>query len=93
MTTQKAPMRAVGDMDKGQTKRRSRNSDGNVPNSNWNDDQAKLNWNYSNNRNENLRGREEVSHKKSQTDSFYVKELIQLLFSLEISTACSDNCW
>ena len=39
----------------------SRNTDGNVPNANWNDDNFKVNWNYSNNRNHKLRSRSEVS--------------------------------
>ena len=41
----------------------SRNSDGNVPNVNWNSDNDKLqvNWNNPDNANDNLRGRVEVS--------------------------------
>ena len=38
----------------------SRDSDGNVPNANWNDDKFRVNWNYSNNHNDNLRSRSEV---------------------------------
>ena len=43
---------------------RSRNSDGNVPNVNWNDDKLQVNWYNSDNANDNLRVREEVSQKK-----------------------------
>jgi len=42
----------------------SRNSDGNVPNANWNDGKFRVNWNYLDNRDPNLRSRQEVSHKK-----------------------------
>jgi len=38
----------------------SRNSDGNVPNVNWNDDKLKVNWYNSDNRNDNLRARAEI---------------------------------
>ena len=64
MTTQKIPMRIVGEMDEGKQKDGSRNSDGNVPNANWNDDKFQVNWNNADNRNDNLRSREEVSRKK-----------------------------
>jgi hypothetical protein len=64
VTTQKSLMRLVGDLDKSKQKCGSRNSDGNVPNSNWNDGQAKLNWYNTGNRNEDLCGREEVFHNK-----------------------------
>jgi hypothetical protein len=36
----------------------SRYSDGNVPNVNWNDDKLKVNWNNTDNANDNLRSRE-----------------------------------
>jgi hypothetical protein len=36
----------------------SRNADGNVPNANWNDSKFKVDWNYHNNQNPNLRSRE-----------------------------------
>lgn len=41
----------------------SRNSDGNVPNVNWNDSKLKVNWNRTSNSNDNLRSRSEVSNK------------------------------
>ena len=43
---------------------RSRNSDGNVPNVNWNDDKLQVNWYNSDNANDNLRVRVEVSLKE-----------------------------
>ncbi len=48
------------------SKRGSRNSDGNVPNINWNSYSDKLNVNNYNpdNFNDNIRARVEVSHKK-----------------------------
>jgi hypothetical protein len=51
----------------------SRNSDGNVPNVNWNSDNAKLqvNWNNPDNRNDNLRARAEVSTTRSQMAPFW----------------------
>lgn len=52
-------------MDRSKQKDGSRNSDGNVPNANWNDDKFQVNWNNADNRNDNLRSREEVSHKRS----------------------------
>jgi hypothetical protein len=42
----------------------SRNSDGNVPNLNWNDDGVNVNWYNLDNANDNLRARREVSKKK-----------------------------
>jgi hypothetical protein len=39
----------------------SRNSDGNVPNVNWNDDKLNVNWTNADNRDANLRARVEVS--------------------------------
>lgn len=46
----------------------SRNSDGNVPNVNWNSDNDKLqvNWYNPDNANDNLRGRSEVSKIKNK---------------------------
>ena len=43
----------------------SRNSDGDVPNVNWNDDKLKVNWNRTSNSNDNLRSRSEVSYKNT----------------------------
>lgn len=71
-TTQKSPMRLVGDTDKSKQKDGSRNSDGNVPNANWNDDKFKVNWNNPGNQNDNLRPREEVSHKKKSKQLLFV---------------------
>ena len=42
----------------------SRNSDGNVPNANWNDGKFYVNWYNADNSNSNLRAREEVSRRK-----------------------------
>jgi hypothetical protein len=39
----------------------SRNSDGNVPNANWNDGKFKVNWYNPRNANSDLRARAEVS--------------------------------
>ena len=41
----------------------SRNQDGNVPNVNWNDDKLNVNWYNTQNMNDNLRARAEVSGK------------------------------
>lgn len=62
-------------------------SDGNSANVNWNPDNEWLNVNanYSDNRNPNAGGREEVSHQKESHDSFCVKYLIQPFVILEIS--------
>ena len=68
----------------------SRNSDGNVPNANWNDSKFQVNWYNTDNRNANLRPREEVSHQRSLYGSFDVSELNQLFVCLEISTICPD---
>ena len=57
-------MRIVGDMDESKQKDGSRNSDGNVPNTNWNDSKFHVNWYNTDNRNANLRSREEVSRRK-----------------------------
>ena len=43
----------------------SRNSDGNVPRSNWNDDKFQLNWNNADNRNDNLRSRQKSRQNRS----------------------------
>jgi len=43
----------------------SRYSDGDVPNANWNDGKFRVNWYNTDNRNDNLRSREEVSHQRS----------------------------
>jgi len=56
----------------------SRNANGDVPNVNWNSDNRKLyvNWNHPDNRNDNLRARSEVSHKKEFfKNSFCVKNI------------------
>ena len=52
----------------------SRNSDGNVPNVNWNTDNRKLhvNWNNPDNRNDNLRARAEVSEQIKETSTILV---------------------
>ena len=64
--TQIALHKAVGDIDEiGQTSG-SRNSDGNVPNVNWNDDKLNVNWYNVDNANDNLRAREVASSKKSR---------------------------
>jgi len=42
----------------------SRNSDGNVPNANWNDGKFYVNWYNADNSNSNLRARVEVSRRK-----------------------------
>ena len=39
----------------------SRNSDGNVPNANWNSDKFKVNWYSPDNSNDSIRSRSEVS--------------------------------
>jgi len=39
----------------------SRNSDGNVPNVNWNDGKLNVDWNHPDDANGNLRSRAEVS--------------------------------
>ena len=44
----------------------SRCSDGDAPNVNWNDGKMKVNWNYSDNRNDNLRSRQKFLKKKFQ---------------------------
>ena len=65
MTTQKIPMRIVGEMEEIKQKDGSRYSDGDVPNANWNDGKFRVNWYNTDNRNDNLRSREEVSHQRS----------------------------
>jgi len=55
----------IGGMDGTGQNTRSRNSDGNVPNVNWNDGKLNVNWNYADNANDNLRSRAEVSMKRS----------------------------
>ena len=42
----------------------SRNSNGNVPNVNWNDDKLNVNWYNPDNANSNIRARAEVSAKE-----------------------------
>lgn len=58
-------MRIAGEMEEIRQKDGSRNSDGNVPNANWNDDKFRVNWNNTDNRNDKLRSREEVSNKRA----------------------------
>lgn len=53
-----------------QTKAGSRNSDGNVPNVNWNDDKFHVNWYNPDNSNDNLRAREVLPVYKSR---FYAR--------------------
>jgi len=53
---------APGDPDGVRQRTGSRNSNGNVPKSNWNDDKFQLNWYNSDNRNDNLRSREKFPH-------------------------------
>lgn len=48
----------------------SRYSDGNVPNVNWNDDKFQVNCNNSDNANDNLRARLEVSGRESPISDF-----------------------
>lgn len=48
----------------------SRGPDGNVLNVNWNDGKMHVNWNNSDNRNDNRRFRQEVSTKKSRYSGF-----------------------
>ncbi|MFA6136346.1 MAG: hypothetical protein WC705_03265 [Candidatus Paceibacterota bacterium] len=69
----------------------SRNLDGNVPNVNWNGSNDKLNINYynSDNSNDNLRSRTEVSREKPLYRGFS-KYFIQPFIILDISTASSD---
>lgn len=52
----------------------SRNSDGNVPNVNWNssNDKLNVNWNYPDNANDNLRSRAEVSKNKELFIALYL---------------------
>ena len=51
----------AGDMDEvKQNESGSRYADGNVPNVNCNDSKLKVNWNYSNNHDDNLRSRAEI---------------------------------
>ena len=64
MKTQRVLQKILGDMDKIRQKDGSRNSDGNVPNANWNNDKFKVNYYNADNRNDNLRPREEISRKK-----------------------------
>lgn len=57
-------------MDKSRQKDGSRNSDGNVPNGNWNSDKFYVNWYNTDNRNDNLRPREEISQKSASGGFF-----------------------
>jgi len=45
----------------------SRNSNGNVPNVNWNDDKLNVNWYNPDNANSNIRARAEVSAREPLT--------------------------
>jgi len=70
----------------------SRYDDGNVPNVNWNDSKMNVNWYNSDNCNDNLRARAEVSKKRdpnyfgiSLIFSKLFKYFIQPLVILEIS--------
>ena len=84
-------MRIGGDTDKNRQKYGSRNSDGNVPNANWNDEFG-VGWYYVGDRDDSLRPREEVSHQRGHgSGSFGVNDFIQLFISLEIFMICSDS--
>jgi hypothetical protein len=73
----------------------SRNSDGNVPNVNWNDGKLKVNYYNPDNANGNLRSRQKfqkrnprhlgVFFNKKMTSRNYFKYFIQPLVILEIS--------
>lgn len=74
--------------------KRSRNSDGNVPNVKWNPDNGKVNvnWNYSDNRNSNLRSRQEVSVNNPDNVAGYLFAYARQPFSiLEISCRRVSN--
>lgn len=53
----------------------SRNSDGNIPNTNWNDDKLYVNWYNPQNANPNLRARSEVSKKRAMPALFFPSSL------------------
>jgi len=59
--TQEAAVAASGATDGARRYTGSRNSDGNVPNANWNDGKFNVNWYNPDNRNSNLRARVAVS--------------------------------
>ena len=64
----------------------SRDSDGNVPNVNWNDDKLNINYYNSDNANENLRARAEVSRWEALYSGFFsVRNCCQRVAILEIS--------
>jgi hypothetical protein len=48
----------------------SRNSDGNVPNVNWNDGKMNVNWTNPDNRNENLRSRQKFQKESPLARAF-----------------------
>ena len=83
MTLQKA----IGEMDGSRQYTGSRNSDGHVPNVNWNVDNRKLNVNWYNpdNANDNLRSRAEVSTKKEHQAPFCVRYFCQPVAIRDIS--------
>jgi len=63
--TQKSHFLVFGENDEIKQNSGSRDSDGNVPNVNWNSDKVNVNWNHPSNANDNLRSRfVEVSGKK-----------------------------
>ena len=57
----------------------SRNLDGNVPNANWNDDKLNVNWYNSDNANDNLRSRQEVSEKSHFYNGIFNKMISNIL--------------
>ncbi len=70
----------------------SRISGGDVPGADWCDDEFRVYYWYGlDDRNPNLRPREEVSRHRSLYGSFGVKEASQLFVSLEISIICLDS--
>ena len=68
--------KVLGDMDESRQKDGSRNADGNVPNANWNDGKFQINWFNTDNRNDNLRPREEISHNRGLLWPFFVLSLL-----------------
>lgn len=93
--TQEALQKVSGDTDGDGQNTSSRNSDGNVPNVNWNSDDRKLNVNWYNPSNAvaNIRARAEVSSwKEDLMILFYVSTyFIQPAAILEISWSCASS--